>query len=171
MTTVPTMADTVRSQLHELAAPLRAQLAQIEDRLATIQTEAKDLREARSEITKMLARLDPDTSKPGRPGPKTMRVESRVSGNAERAQRQLEAKLAAVQAIITTEDGWADGFTSNQLAHTLSARVPRGLSAKSARQVLELLRDRGVLRHDRVVKGGGMQFKLVTSMNGAGADE
>lgn len=170
----PFMART-RELLEDMTEPLRQQREAIQRRLDDLETEQRELREARQQINTVLARLDPsEAAKHGKPGPKPKpktNAEAVADANAARAQRQLMEKAEAVRAIITSDPRWHEPFTSNRVAQALTDVVPRGLSTKSARAVLEMLRDDGVVRHHRVVKGGGMAFKLVTSMNGGGEDD
>lgn len=156
--TLGSVASTVREQLRTLASPLQDQLDEIEERLLALDTEARDLREARNQINLVLARLT-SNGKPAKP------TDTRTDANALRAERQLQEKADFLASIFKTRpEEFAGGFTSNKLSDALTAEVPRGLSTKSARAALELLRERGVVRHDRVVKGGGMQFKLVDNV-------
>lgn len=153
--------------LDDLADPLRDQLDAIASRLSDLDNEANELRKARTRINGVLMRLDPDAVKLR---PTAAASEGRANGARALANQRLQEKAEAVRAIITKDPRFADGFTSNLVAHELTTVIPHGLSTKSAREILEMLRDQSVVRHDRVVKGGGMQFKLVTSLNGDSAD-
>lgn len=157
--------------LLDMTQPLREQVGAIEARLADLDGEARELREARTRLNRTLALLDPDAQPKPKPGHGGDRIANISNGARQVAARQLQAKVDAVRGIITSDARWHDGFTSNILAHELSPVVPKGLSAKSAREVLERLRDEGVVRHDRVVKGGGMQFKVVGASNGDQPDD
>lgn len=154
--------QALREQLRDLASPLRSQLMQIERQMTLLDEQTRELREARNEIRSVLAKLDPDSVEK----PAQSRQSAVSNANTARAERQLQEKVDAVASLLATDDRFADGFTANTVADELSKQIPRGLSPKSARRILDRLRDGGIVRHDRVVRGGGMQFKLVTSTNG-----
>lgn len=162
---VPTSAfvSGIRAELEGVAAPLVQKLREVEDRLAILDEEGKALRETRTELRAVIGKLAP-SSLPAKPATSSSGIQSRNEVNSERARRQLDAKVEDVERLLSENvDRYAEGFTSNRLADDLSDQVRRGLSTKTARTVLEELRERGVVRHDRVVKGGGMSFKLVSA--------
>lgn len=147
----------IRATFESVSGELRAQLAELEQTIEQRELELKDLREARGDLRAIIGRVAPGSLE------LTKQAKAVSNGSQKRAAKDLAAKVEAVEKIITTEPKWSEGFTSNRLADDLSERIPRGLSTKVARTVLEELRERGVVRHDRVVKGGGMQFKLVSA--------
>lgn len=163
--------EHVRGQLQQLADPLREQMTQIDERLTRLDSEVRELREARSEIRRVLEKIDPSVTP--KQTKQTKSASTSANGSQRLAAERFEQKIEAVKAIITSEPEWQEGFTSNIVADTLTSRVPHGLSSKSARAVLDALRERGIVRHDRVVKGGGMQFKLTngSAENGASEDD
>ena len=152
-----TYEGQVKLQLQTLSAPLREQLLDIDKKIADVQATLSDLRKAKVDITLILNKLDPSrvsTSGNGKNG--------RGSSNAEYHANLLVKKADRVAELLTTNpEQFPEGFTANMLAQTLTDQVQKGLSTKSAAQVLEILRDRNVVRADRVTRGGGMNFQLV----------
>lgn len=146
----------LRAQLHELGEPLREQLRQVEARLEVLDAEARELRAMRTQLGGVLGKLDAKPKPPSKGMPTAA-----VVANRARADRELVEKTDAVEAwLLAHRDELRDGFTANVVANTANG-VPHGLSSKTAQQVLEILRERGVVRADRVTKGGGMSFKLL----------
>jgi hypothetical protein len=165
---VSQLAVEVRKRLEDVSAPLRTQLAQLDERLDEIGKEAKQLQELRREITSVLGKLDPQPKQPKQQSPTSndARAAAVSSANALRAERQLLEKSDEVEDyLLVHADELREGFTSNQLTDVLAKNdvVTRGISVKSMRTILERLRDKGVVRHDQVVRGGGMRFKLITT--------
>ena len=151
-----TYEGQVKLQLQTLAAPLKAQAADIDAKLDELANQMRDLRKARSEITAVLTKLDPPP-----PGTKPQ-ANGRGSTAAHHAELVLMAKADAIADIIERQpERFAEGFTPNTLAEQLTSEVPRGLSNKSAQKVIEILRERNLIRADKVTRGGGMQFVLV----------
>lgn len=173
MTDAPVTSPLERIEAHllELLEPLRGELEQLDARLSVVNAEREGLLATRRRIESTIRTITGEA--PAKPGPKVGSTNSKANpgvarGNAARAQAQQQAKTDAVAAYLEAHpDEFADGFTANSLADKLTSVVPRGLTVKSARKTIEALRDRGVLRADKVVRGGGMQFQIVNSTNGS----
>jgi hypothetical protein len=148
----------VKLQLQALAAPLKAQAADIDAKISELTESLRDLRKARAEVTSILVKLDPDL-KPTTNGKHPERTGTNAGYHAE----LLAKKADTVAEILATKgsDLFPEGFTANLLAEQLTDSVPRGLSTKSAAQVIDILRERSIVRADRVTRGGGMNFVLV----------
>jgi hypothetical protein len=157
-------AKSVRASLRDLVAPLHEQLAEIEARLVVLEKEERDLRDAKRQIVNVIAKIDPTTASSAK---STKQAGAVRDHNSKRAAKQLVEKADALEKILLEEGDelFPNGFTSNRVSEAFSSRIPRGLSTKSAREAIEILRERDVVRADRVVRGGGMQFKL--TRNGA----
>jgi hypothetical protein len=148
-----TYEGQVKLQLQELAAPLKAQLADIDAKMADTLRTLTDLRRAKVDITSILTRLEPkDANGNGKRG----------SGSRDYHAQLLVQKADKVAELLTTQpERFPEGFTANVLADQLKDEVPKGLSTKSAAQVIEILRDRNLVRADRVTRGGGMNYLLI----------
>lgn len=151
----------VRATLRGIAEPLREQRASVEARLVVLDREARELRSVRTELNAVLAKIDP-TPTPKKSPSQGGANPAVAASNAERAARQLADKAEDVEAWLRAHpDEIADGFTANLVAGKATGEVRKGLSTSSAIKVLDLLRDRNVVRADRVTRGGGMSYKLV----------
>jgi len=149
------LARETRDELAAIVGPLRERRRAIEARLSTLDREASELRAARRDVDSVLSKLDPsDAPKPKAPT---------ANGNDEQ-------KIAAVRRFVDEHaDALAEGFTIEALLRQMNeAGVEPKMSSQKARVAVEALRDEGVVRADRVVKGGGMRFVLIGA-NGASA--
>ena len=154
------LGDAVQQALEEIVAPLQEQLGTIERRIAELEVELMDARAARVKIRSVLDRINPPA-----PKPKTSTPDPVADGNRLRAERQLEEKVEALAAWLPehvgeiSEDG---SFTGNRLVAFQQGKdiVPGGLSSDTAARVLDRLAERGVVRRDKIVRGGGMQWKV-----------
>lgn len=141
----------VDQQLAEIVAPLRAQRRQIEHKIEDAMSDLQELRRALAKITHALKPFEP-------PKPKT---KSNAGGRSD------AAKLNVTRAFLSEHaDELADGFTGDALHRAMKAHgITPMPSGEKLRELFETLRDEGVLRADKVVKGGGMNFVLCA--NGA----
>lgn len=148
-----TYEGQVKLQLASLAAPLKVQLADIEAKIRDTVATLADLRRAKVDVTSILVKLEPR--------------EANGNGNKARGSRDYHAQLLTQKADKVVElleahpDRFPEGFTANLLAESFSEEVPKGLSTKSAGKVLDILRDRNIVRADRITRGGGMSFHLI----------
>jgi hypothetical protein len=80
----------------------------------------------------------------------------------------FDRKVATLRTLITEHpEVFVDGITANALAeYWTRENLQPGVSLQVLRRCFEQLRDEGVMRADRVVKGGGMAWKLVNQENG-----
>jgi DNA-binding transcriptional ArsR family regulator len=149
---------TIRDQLRELAAPLSEKRKQIDRRLDALAREAHQLRADRADIDAVLKRLDPSSQ----PKPSTP---AKSQGNQARAERQHVERVEALREHLEQHaDELREGFTSNQLVEEIKASGGKAMTTGTLRPALEALRDAGIVRADRVTRGGGMRYQLV--MNG-----
>lgn len=148
----------IQKPLRELAAPLRAQLDEINERIERAQAELAALRSARSQIDQILQRLEPE------PGKQPKQAKSA----ATRRQRLNEKILNDVLAFIERHpERLVDGFTRTQLVAWMRAEDPAtGTRPETAGPVFDELRDRGLIRADRKVRGGGLMYKLTGNGDG-----
>jgi TolA-binding protein len=142
------MSSQVRTQLRELTAPLREQVQEIEQRLAQINREVRDLREAKRQIESVLAKLEDSPAK------KPVAVSNGSEAKAAKRRQAVEAFIAAHHELLK------DGFTMNWLVEQMKDQGAMALTTKTMAPVLEQLRDTGVVRADRVTRGGGMSYRV-----------
>lgn len=167
-TDTPTAAATqavlavVRDQLREAEAPLRATLDQITARLATLDTERVELNEARRRIEGTLRTLDPDRPlsgvKTGTTKPSRERNRHTVRGPKGRESAAIVEKWVYAHAPELV-----DGFTGAEIDRRIreNGGSPHPISADLVRSVLDDMHERGILRLDRLVKGGGRLYKMI----------
>jgi len=144
--------------LRELLAPLREQLAEVNAEIDERTRDLQELREARTMIEKALRQLDPNASTPKS---KT----AAANGAAGVASASLDRKVATLRALTQEHpELFEEGVTANALAdYWQSNDLQPAASLSSIRKGFEQLRDEGIMRADRVVKGGGMAWKLVNN--------
>lgn len=149
----PTDPDSVtaqvRTQLRELTAPLREQSAEIDQRLVAIAREQRDLREAKRQIESVLSKLEASPAQKMRP------VSNGSEARGEDRRKAVEEFVTAHRQLLE------DGFTMNSLCETMKENGAMALTSKTMRPVVETLRDAGILRADRVIRGGGMAYQVV----------
>jgi hypothetical protein len=127
--------------LAAIAAPLRARLASLDAEIDKHLSAVAELREARRVIVNGLKPFEPKTVGPPRNG---------VELDA--------AKLNATRAYIVEHPELTE-FTRDGLQKTLRAADVRPIpSSAKLVPIIEALRDEGLLRAGRVVKGGGLQY-------------
>lgn len=162
-----THAAQVRETLRALSDPLRSQLGEIEARLVEVEAERDDLKKARAEIVSVLAKFDP-SMRPNKAKPKSASASAAAEANRARGIRQDVERVEWLQAyFVEHPDEFEEGFTAHSLAGAVTTKIPRGLSVATAKRAIVELRDRGVVRADRVTRGGGMRYRL--TLNGDGA--
>lgn len=148
-----TYEGQVKLQLQSLVAPLRVQLADIEQKITETQHTLTDLRKAKVDVTSVLTKLEP---------PMSNRNGNRDNGAREYHDQLLVTKANQVAELLDKNpERFPEGFTATLLAETLTEDVDKGLSTKSAAKVIEILRDRNLVRAERVTRGGGMNYLLI----------
>lgn len=151
---------SVREQLRQLAQPLTEQRVEIDRRLAAIAAEAQQLRADRADIDAVLKRLDPTTQTP------TAKLQG---GNKERAERLHRERVDTLRGYIEHHaDELPEGFTATQLVEAVKAEGGLPMTTTTALRAIDELREIGIVRADRVTRGGGMRYQLVT--NGGGSN-
>lgn len=137
----------VRSRLRELTLPLREQLAEIDRRLIGLNRERDDLLLAKREITKTIDHLEPTQAKAN-------------GGTAGLAVASYTKKRNAVDEYVKQNRAkLAKGFTAAELAHKMKDEgIQPVMSPEMTRKITKDLHQAGLLRADRIVKGGGQLY-------------
>jgi hypothetical protein len=150
----------VQEQLASLVEPLREQLREIDREIDKRKSEMNELRAARTTMRNALKSFDPAP-------PSATRVETSKRGAAMVKERDDRRKLDVTRTYLNTHaDELRDGFTRDALARIMrDANVQPAIGPSKLGELIPTLRDEGILRADRKVKGGGMLYVL--TMNGA----
>jgi hypothetical protein len=149
-----TYEGQVKMQLLALAEPLKAQVADIDTKIEAAMTTLRDLRKAKSDVMAVLGKLVPEEKNT---------TNGRAGSAAAYAAANLLRKTDRVQELLTENPKmFPEGFTPNLLAAELTTKVHGGLSNASAQKVIETLHDRGIVRADKVTRGGGMNYMLIS---------
>jgi hypothetical protein len=148
--------------MREVVAPLREQHREIGAQIEIKTAELVELRAARTQLESVLRKLDPATFKPDG------RSKNGSNGAQAHAAKMLERKTATLRTLIAERpELFADGVTANALSDLWKEEdLQPPVSIATLRQAFDQLRDEGIMRADKVVKGGGMSWKLVTNNGG-----
>jgi len=144
----------IEQQISDTAKPLRESLRLIERRLATIDEEKLQLQTDRRRLLGVLRLIDPTSfvAKPKKDG-------ASQNGSPEMNDAKRQAVVEFIQ-----KQGYEDGLTAAAVYRDMKAAGAEPIS--SAGKVLDIVRElhaQGVLRADRKMRGGAMQYKLVTN--------
>lgn len=140
----------------DAAEPFRVELAEVEDQLKKLNRERDELLQMRGQLQAVLRKLDPTATPRKNAG----------GGNEARVQREHAERVTALRDYITEHaDELQDGFTMNSVVAQLKESGGKAMTVATARAAIEQLRDEGLIRADKMVRGGGMNWKLTT--NGA----
>jgi hypothetical protein len=152
-------------RIHEMTKPLRDELRGINKRLSEIDAERAELQDARRKIDQVLRKIDP-TSFVAAP----KRTRGYVSPNHVGGDGTNEAKRQAVLAFLEAHrDKYEDGILASVLCRDMKAAgVEPIMSPTKVLDFVRALHADGVLRADKKVRGGAMQYKFVS--NGGSAD-
>lgn len=154
-------ADRISTHLEALIEPLRKDVAVLDRQIEETEAELKKLHVARRQAQRALNVLVPEE----KPQKQNAKQNGRDTYGAKKmAAANLAAKVEAADKWLREHpDAFEDGFTANRFAEEMTKNVPKGLSVVSARQVIEELRDRGLVRADKIVRGGGMGYQRVSN--------
>jgi len=152
----------VERELKDLLAPLRKRLAQLNRDIDARQAELGELRKARTYVEGTIRKLEPAAA--------NLHPNARTLNNGARRAAAIgyERKKENTRAyVIANAAELREGFTVQQLTEAMKRDgvTPSASSTKVA-QIVEELRDQGVVRADRVTRGGGMQWIVVQTENG-----
>jgi hypothetical protein len=155
----------VEQRIHEIAKPLRDELRGITKRLSELDTEAQQLREGRRKIEQVLRKIDP-TSFVAAP-----KKAPNFPGSHQGSDEMKEAKRQGILKFIeANHDKYAEGFTAAGVYRDMKAAGVEPISAPNRILALvQSLHADGVLRADKKIRGGAMQYKFVS--NGASDGE
>jgi hypothetical protein len=143
------VAVQVRASLRELTAPLKTQLAEIDRRLVVLNRERADLLEAKKEINKTIRYIEPS--------------QASANGAGQLAEKGYAAKKALVEKyLIAHRRKLGKGFIAAELTRQMKAAgITPVISASMMLKIVRELHERGVVRADKIVKGGAQMYVLV----------
>jgi hypothetical protein len=150
--------------ISDVATKLRSEVQQLDAKIAQASVDLTAMREARQRLNNALRSLVPQPSTPGR----RPNVDANLKDDAQKideTQAYIEAHTAQL----------ADGFTSKSLYDSM--RQDGGQAIASVERLKKYLggelRDRGIVRLDKLTRGGGQMFKPVAALalNGSGGHD
>jgi uncharacterized C2H2 Zn-finger protein len=155
--------DRLHARLAAFAQPLLDERAEIQRELERAQERVNDLRLEVRSYDAALKRIDPSLVRA-----KASAGQGKTHDRPFDPDSEADAKkIAAVEQYLGAHDELDEGFTVTGLADRMQA-IGSGISGHKMRKIIELLHARGVVRKDRVVKGGGYAYVLI-GRNGDGA--
>lgn len=158
------VSERVQAILENTLAPLQAEADRIDARLNEITTEAAELRATRATIDRVIRSVG--ATQAASPAQKKKKGSSRHSVSSP---KDLEKMAAVISYLDTHGTQLLGGFTGDALWRLMKDDgVQPRMSGEKVRGILSELQDQGIVRAHRVVKGGGMSYRLVS--NGRGAD-
>jgi len=137
--------------------PLRDEVRRLAREIEKLDEKRTEARTKLARYERMLRQLDP-TSFVARP------KNASPNGSPE----AIEAKRKAVFDFIEqNKERYADGFTAAGIYRDMkAAKVEPISSADKILRIVEEMHANGAIRGDRKIRGGAMQYKLITSTNG-----
>lgn len=153
----------VERELHDLTAPLREQLVQIDAQLTEQEAEVKKLRAIKANVEAALRRIDPDAEPYRKNGKPRDPMSPQALTGAQREQKENAQKLQAVSSYIETHASeLADGFSARDLARRMKeAKIEPVISPDKMLRLIEHLHANGQLRAVRKIRGGATLYALV----------
>lgn len=157
---VSSYSQQLDQRIHEIAKPLRDELRGINKRLSAIDMEGVELRASRKRIEQVLKQLDP-TSFVAAP-----KKNNRPLSTDERNDEKRELVR---QFLDENRDRYDDGLTAAAVYRDMKAAGVEPVAAPNrVKKAVEELHAQGVLRADKKIRGGAVQYKFVS--NGGSAD-
>jgi hypothetical protein len=148
----------VEQSIREMTKPLKDELRKINARLSAMDIEGQELRAARKRIEQVLKQLDPTSFVAAPKGKRGYVSPSHMGGSETKEAR----RLAVLAFLEEHRDQYADGLTAAGIHRDMKAAGIEPISGPS--RILEQVRElhaNGVLRADRKIRGGAMQYKFV----------
>lgn len=144
-------------ELHELVAPIRTRLEEIEADLADVDRIRNQLRVDRDDTRKALRAVDPTFEADSRPGKaKGGKRKGRTARGTYGVGEETLAEMAELMRQHAADfDG--EGFTATSLARLPGWRW----GAAHTSQAVRAMHDRGTIRLDHTGTGGGRWYALV----------
>lgn len=160
--------DTLRGaaarQMKQLADTFRVDLDDLNRQLAAKQAELDELRRARTFLEQQIRKLDPGSF------PAEVQRRAKISATqAGTRNASYTKKTRNVRDYLETHAG--EAITGNQLAKRMRAEgIQPTVSEQVVHRILKELHQQGVIRADRVTRGGGMAYIVTGTPNGEGPD-
>lgn len=154
----PTALELIESEVQQMLAPLRKRRTKLDADIATKLDEVADLRKTRTYVDSMIRKLSPAQANP-------MPSSGGARANANAAK--IGKRDALREYLHEHAQELVEGFTGNSLHAQLQREdfEPR-MSPPVVNELLAELRDLGVVRAERVSRGGGIQYLVVQTTNG-----
>jgi hypothetical protein len=144
----------------EIVAQFRPRIRELDGEIDRAKAKVAALTAERKDVEVQLRRLDPDAPKMG---PKGTKNKSEADTRAAFTGNELDvAKLDATRAFLRDNGATLGAFTGQRLHHAMrDANVTPLGSSEKVRAFLPILRDEGMIRAHKTVKGGGMAYAVV----------
>jgi hypothetical protein len=157
MTTTTRLAEA----LDGLDVRLRATVDQLDAEVEAKERELREVREERAEVLRVLRAIDPTEMRGRTTKAVTKRPATRPGYTPSVSQENQDALVDWIRAHEREQESWTAAEIER---HADFARLP--MSRATINGALLVLSDRGVVRLDRVTKGGGKKYKLTKSSDG-----
>jgi hypothetical protein len=145
-------AEEARHELEHAAEPVRLKLEEIQTALDKLEEERTRLFQARRTVKGMLDRLLP----PRRTAPKK-------KGTSYVSVSQAEKTALVRQWLLDHSEQYADGFTGAGVHRDMVAANGKGeISPSVVLTAIKAFHNAGFVRANGKVRGGAMQYKLVS---------
>jgi len=139
-------AETVETTLRGLLLPVAEQIDTLDELIAQYEGRLAELKAIRSRARKVQQVIDPSTNG-------STKRPAVAHGNRVRAEQIDRAKLERLESYVRARPG------VDLIANSIEPDLP-GISNAKISQLMDVLTERGVIRFDRVIKGGGRAFRL-----------
>jgi hypothetical protein len=154
------LQSEIANEVHELLAPMHTRLAAVNAEIETQQRKLTELKDARASLESVLRKVDPASM---------IKQSGRIAAAKNSHDAKNQRKLDNARSFLDEHrEDFADGIIATRVITSMrEAGIEPIASPEKMRRILETLRDEGLIRADRVVKGGGMQFVYVAGRNGS----
>ena len=146
----------VPDEFADLAAPLQAQRNRIAAQLANVEEEREQLLAQTRRLDAALRALSAPRVKMGRP-----RQHDHHAASYSKKRSANDEQVAIVQRYLEEHAKELEGgFTGTVLMETMDKNGGMPMGKERVRGALDVLHERGFIRLDKIVVGGGKSFKI-----------
>jgi hypothetical protein len=143
----------MRESLQRIVEPVRQEVEQIDARLTEVEAERHELLALKREAMAVIRAADPERARV-KPGPKGR--DYRANGPSPERVRVVADAVESFMREHGDDGPDGEGVTQTYLDEQLP-----GMSGHTIRPAIELLIDGGVLRLDKMTRGGGKAYRMV----------